>query len=200
MRPRGSRGISRSGPVGLTSVTSSQRRDSLCRCPRAVFRRAASGAKPPPPFGDLHTTCARIESWSDRHSLAGQVFDWSDRRPDENSEIRRSFVGLYPTLCDQLAIQWSFQRGFGQAVWEVTTGTGSSSFLISSFYSSSSSSTTNHSSSCSFSRSASIYSSLNCTSTPCLMRCPLRFVSSKCPISRRGLASTPQPLRPAEEV
>ena len=46
---------------------------------------------------------------------------------------------------------------------------------------------------CSFSRSASVHSSLNCASTPCLMRCPLRFVSSKCPISKRP-GSTPQPV------
>jgi hypothetical protein len=32
----------------------------------------------------------------------------------------RSLAGLCPTLGDQLAIQWSFQMGFGHEVWEVT--------------------------------------------------------------------------------
>ena len=31
-----------------------------------------------------------------------------------------SLAGLCPTLRDQLAIQWSFQMGFGHEVWEVT--------------------------------------------------------------------------------
>src|ERR1700730_16596233 len=33
----------------------------------------------------------------------------------------RSRADLCPTLRDQLAIQWSFQMGFGHEVWEVTT-------------------------------------------------------------------------------
>ena len=43
-----------------------------------------------------------------------------------------SLAGLCPTLRDQLAIQWSFQMGFGHEVWEVTGGQ-IISFIICSF-------------------------------------------------------------------
>ena len=35
-------------------------------------------------------------------------------------ELQEHISALCPTLRDQLAIQWSFQMGFGHEVWEVT--------------------------------------------------------------------------------